>query len=521
LVFANRMDNSLSYAIDSFIYLNAGSRAFSSSPDVRLPTMGATGVAVADLDDTGWKDLVFACGYNGTSYSTDSYVYLGGSDGWPSSPDIELPTQGASDVIVDQLVRPGSGGYMSRAIIPKDPDETGSFHTFRYSATLGASKTAKVQILDATSFEVLAETSLQSGTHEWSLEDAFKVREHPSVVVVVIVDGLDLPGEFSLDDLWMNWTRRVRRPPEVLDFAMSHQELLRTHTATLWVNVTDEFDFPKDLVVEVEHTLNGSDAWSSYLIRPILFRNGLWTSDVMPMVNAALGIYDFRVRVRDTDSENSDYLNVPNALEVLNNLPTTPEIVIEPGRPVTSSHLRVELTTSAFDVENNLLTYHYRWFRDGVHVEDLTEEAVPPTYTSKGENWSVEVRAFDGDDEGSPALAWRVIQNANPAPKDDLPDPEFEEDTVDTDWLDLSSAFIDPDGDPLTWTVGSGLENLTVDIDETTGRVTLTPLPDWNGQEVVTFIASDGELQSTQSVTVNVLPVNDVPIIATVNGQPL
>ena len=521
LVFANRMDNSLSYAVDSFIYLNGGSGAFSSSPDVRLPTMGATGVAVADLDGTGWMDLVFACAFDGGSYSTDSFVYLGGSDGWATGPDIELPTQGSVDVIVEHLIRQGSGGYMSKAIKPDKPLETGSFHTFRYSATLGGSKTAKVQILDATSFEVLSETSLQAGTHEWSLEDAFKVRDHPSVVVVVIVDGLDLPGEFSLDDLWMNWTHRVRRPPEVLNFAMSNQALPRTQTATIWVNVTDEFDLPKDLVVEVEHTLNGSDAWSSYLIRPILFRNGVWIAELTPMVDAALGTYDFRVRVRDTDSEHSDYLKVPNALEVLNNLPTTPEIVIEPGRPVTTSHLRAELTTSAFDVENNLLTYHYRWFRDGAHIEDLTEEVVSPTYTSKEENWSVEVRAFDGDDEGPPAYAWRVIQNANPTPKDDLPDPEFDEDTVDTDWLNLSSAFMDPDGDPLTWTVGIGLNNLTVDIDETTGRVTLTPLPDWNGHEVVTFIASDGELQATQRVTVNVLPVNDVPIIATVNGQPI
>ena len=521
IVFANNLDNTLSYAVDSFIFLNGGSGAFSSSPDVRLPTMGATAVAVANLDKTGWSDLVFACGFDGGSHSTDSFVYLGGSGGWTSSPSIEIPTQGASDVIVDQLVKPGSGGYMSGSITPEDPSETGSFHTFRYSADLGASKTAKVQILDATSFEVLSETSLRAGTHEWSLEDAFKVRDHPSVVVAVIVDGLDLPGEFSLDDLWLNWTHRVRSPPVFLDFAISQQTLLRTHSATLWVNVTDEFDLPKDLVVEVEHALNGSDTWSSYLIRPFLFRNGVWISDVVPMVDAALGAYDFRVRVMDTDSEYSEYLTIPNVLEVLNNLPTAPEVILEPGRPVTTSNLRVELTTSSFDVESNLLTYHYRWFRDGEHVEDLTEEAVPPTYTSKGENWSVEVRAFDGDDESPPAFAWRVIQNANPTPKDDLPDPEFDEDTVDIDWLDLSSAFIDPDGDPLIWTVGSGLQNLSVDIDEITGRVTLTPLPNWNGQEVVTFIASDGELQATQRVTVNVLPVNDVPIIATVNGQPI
>jgi uncharacterized membrane protein len=204
---------------------------------------------------------------------------------------------------------------------------------------------------------------------------------------------------------------------------------------------------------------------------------------------------------------------------VLNNLPTAPEVVIEPARPVATSTLRAEVTTSATDAETTGLTYRYAWFRDGEVVTELSGDSVPSSFLSRGENWSVEVRAFDGDDVGPPARAWRIIENAAPRPRNDLPDPAFDEDTVDTDWLDLGTAFEDPDGDPITWSVAQMPDHLDVAIDQSTGRVTLTPEKDWWGRVNITFVASDGELSGTQRVTVEVLPVNDVPYIATIDGM--
>jgi hypothetical protein len=336
-----------------------------------------------------------------------------------------------------------------------------------------------------------------------------------------VAEGLDQPGEFEVDDLWLNWTKRIRRPPKVLDLQLSSPTVYRVRTVTIWLNVTDEYDPPNDLIVIVKHRLNGTTAWDTYMMRPLSFANGVWTADVKTRADTPLGMYDFRVSVRDSDGETSGFIEFLGILEVLNNLPTAPEVRITPARAVTTSTLRVEVVTAAQDIESSGLTYLYTWYLDGEPVENMTGESVASSYTSKGQNWSVEVRAFDGEDEGLSAWAWRVIQNAAPVPKDPLPDPEIDEDTVDTNWLNLMNAFEDPDGDPIMWTVNPVPQYIEVAIDNTTGQVTLTPNANWNGRENVTFVASDGELKATQTVTVIVQPVNDIPRFVSINGNPI
>jgi hypothetical protein len=521
VVFANALDNTLNRSVDSYVYLNDGTGGFSTSPDARLPTVGAIAVEVADLDGTGRADLIFAGHFDGTTFEVESLVYLGGASGWSGTPDMRLPTVGASDCMATNLFKAGSGGYMSKDIKPEDPNNIGYFNTFKYTAQLGASQTGKIQIIDVDTWEVITETTIQSGSNDWVLGKSVRVKEHPHIKVIVTGEGLDMPGQFELDDLWLNWTRRVRQAPEVLNITLSDTRTFRTNNLDLWVNATDEYSRTEELRVVVEHRLNGTTGWSSYLVSAPAFIKGTWTSRVTPRVDAPVGIYDFRARVMDTDNEYSEYFEALGALEVLNNLPTAPEVSMEPARPVTTSTLSVKMLAASSDIESNVLSYNYSWYRDGVLVEELTGDSVAFTYTSKGENWSLEVSAWDGDDLGPSAVAWRVIQNAAPAPKDDLPDPEFDEDTVDSDWLNLATAFEDPDGDPITWSVDPAPLHFVVGIDEATGQVTLTPEENWNGAEEITFYASDGELRASQKVTVTVLPINDIPKIATVDGAPV
>jgi hypothetical protein len=524
VVFANQRDNTGGYNAPSYVYLNDGSGGFGSVPDRAFPTKGAMAVTVADIDGNGWRDVVFACERDGSTYRVPSMVYLGGASGWGSSPDIELPTEGATDVAVARLVGHGSGGYLSTVITPEDPGNTGAFHTFRYTADLGASISGKLQLVDHETWEVLAETPLVSGTHEWVVEDLIKVKAHPSIRVGVVLSGLETGGAFGLDDLWLNWTDRVERIPEVTGMEVESASVYRAEETVLWIDVKDEYDLTRELQVVVQHRLNGTTgSWETYLLGSMEFDRDMerWMVTVRPRVSALLGVFDFRANVRDKDLMTSPWMEFPGVLEVLNNLPSAPEVRITPSKALTTSTLEAMIETASLDVETPSVTYHYKWYRNGVPVENATDKTLSSFYTSKGQNWSVEVRAFDGEEEGPPSVAWRMIDNTPPQVKGDLPDPEFDEDTTDTNWLDLSLAFEDPDGDALTWSLMEEDENLAVTIDPETGQVTMVPDPDWSGEAILTFLASDGEFNVTQTVTVRVVPVNDVPTFVTIDGRPV
>jgi hypothetical protein len=524
IVFANHQNDAQVLGVDSVVYFNDGSGGFGSITPRRLPTSGATGVTAVDLDGSGWMDLVFSCERDASTYKVPSVVFMGGIMGWSATPDIEIPTEGANDVVAAQLLEFGTGGYMSVPIMLDDPPrETGTVHTLRYSATMGSGITGTLQLVDSVTQETVIRTQLRPGPNELSVEGLFSVREHPSVRAMFVLDGLESGGTFSLDDLWLNWTERVRSPPWVNDMGFSDTSVLRLDSLECWVNVSDGYDLPGDLSIDIQHRLNGTSGWDTFLVGTPTYdeAEAQWKATLDPLVSAPLGVYDFRVTVTDLDGQFSEWWEVANAIEVLNNLPTAPEVHIIPEKALTTSVLQVIIDARAVDVETTGLTYNFTWFKDGMRVEGVTGDTLATFHTSKGQNWSVEVRANDGDDLGPPAFAWVVIENAPPFPKDALPDPELEEDTVDTDWINLMGAFEDPDGDPITWSVVEGHENLTVTIDHTTGVVTIEPDPDWWGTEDVIFRATDGEFTTSQSVTVNVLPVNDIPVFHTVDGQPV
>ncbi|MCK4969336.1 MAG: VCBS repeat-containing protein, partial [Thermoplasmata archaeon] len=301
VVFANKWDNSQDHNINSFVYLNDGAGGFPTTPSATLPTVGAVAVTIADLDGAGRKDLVFACPFDGATHNVSTVAYLGGASMWSASPDIVIPTEGASDVAAAHAIAHGSGGYISNPI-RVDERDVGSFHTFRYDAMMGASVSGKVQLVDGDTWEVLAEADLTSGPQEWSVEGLFKVKAHPSIRVLLTLSGLE-GGSFGIDDLWLNWTERIERPPEVLDFEVSAVQVYRNEVVHLWINVNDEYDLLEDLVVTVQHRLNGTqDSWDTHLVRALELKEGVFEVTIAPKMGAPIGMYDFRVTVLDTDA---------------------------------------------------------------------------------------------------------------------------------------------------------------------------------------------------------------------------
>lgn len=103
VVFPSTHDNS--EAIDLFIYW--GKNGLNPQNRTSLPTEGAKDVAIADLNQDGYPDLVVANRFDGTRTDLNSYVYWGGAQGLDAQSRTELPTQGAESVAVGDLNRDG------------------------------------------------------------------------------------------------------------------------------------------------------------------------------------------------------------------------------------------------------------------------------------------------------------------------------------------------------------------------------------------------------------------------------
>jgi hypothetical protein len=102
LIFASVGDGE-ARAVDSLVYQGGPAGPDPTSEPLRLPTVGAAAVTVADLDGDGHPELIFANRYDGGSvslgsYTVDSYVYWGSAEG-PSPERLStFTTVGAADI---------------------------------------------------------------------------------------------------------------------------------------------------------------------------------------------------------------------------------------------------------------------------------------------------------------------------------------------------------------------------------------------------------------------------------------
>lgn len=96
IAIANSSDG-LSPAVPSFIYWGS-KQGFSALRRSELPTLGAAGLAAADLNRDGYLDLVFANSNSGTTQDVPSYIYWGRKDGF--APYIRSDLQGFGAVSV-------------------------------------------------------------------------------------------------------------------------------------------------------------------------------------------------------------------------------------------------------------------------------------------------------------------------------------------------------------------------------------------------------------------------------------
>jgi hypothetical protein len=80
-----------------------------------------------------------------------------------------------------------------------------------------------------------------------------------------------------------------------------------------------------------------------------------------------------------------------------NHPPTTPEVHIDPAEPFAQDTLTCVIDVESTDVDNDPIAYAYVWLQNGAD-SGITAESVPPQATVDMDEWTCQVRAFDGQD---------------------------------------------------------------------------------------------------------------------------
>ena len=108
VLFANTLMGHPAGNIDTYIYFGDGKGGYSEQRMQRLPTIGGYESCLADLNDDGFTDLVLVGSHEGDNGSSiGSWIFWGARDGLDATRRTELPTRGAIGCAVGDVDRDG------------------------------------------------------------------------------------------------------------------------------------------------------------------------------------------------------------------------------------------------------------------------------------------------------------------------------------------------------------------------------------------------------------------------------
>jgi hypothetical protein len=123
----------------------------------------------------------------------------------------------------------------------------------------------------------------------------------------------------------------------------------------------------------------------------------------------------------------------------------------------------------------------------------------------------VTLSVLDGELSASQLITVTITSDYPPVTVDKIPDVTIFENETLFSVFDLDEYIMDPDGDSLYMSYGYTHLNITIHDNHT---VDFSALGEWTGKETVTFRAEDpiGAILE-QTIIVNVIPVNDPPVL--------
>jgi outer membrane protein assembly factor BamB len=317
-------------------------------------------------------------------------------------------------------------------------------------------------------------------------------------------NGNGIPEGPGVDEYVLSFTTIPFFPPKIGGIAIPKLTEDIPYSTNISSIITDD-DTPKytlNLTEDSEYVeLNG-------FVLDFLYPEGV-TSDLLNLtVNDGL----FTV-----------WKEIPITIEPVNDLP-----VISTIPKITATEditYNIDMKDYIFDVDTPLTELRLYAFSENYATKlgyfDVEGLNINLTYPNGVLSDIINVTVYEGDlSEGQSDVAEIEVEvtpvNDKPVLDEPISEITIKEDDIDTT-ISLLNWFSDIDDDKLNYT-SSGEENVMITIN-TAGDVTIEPTADWNGQENVTFTATDSGLLKENSVLIiKVEGVNDAPVIDSITS---
>ncbi len=168
-----------------------------------------------------------------------------------------------------------------------------------------------------------------------------------------------------------------------------------------------------------------------------------------------------------------------NSVTIKNTPPAISQVKFIPEAFKAGDKLGVEPTGT--DADGDTVTFLYEWTVNG---EPAGNGQYLGSVLKRGMNIAVRITPFDGVDYGEPVMVKKEFVNMPPVIT------QHKECTFNGSLYTYQVKASDPDGDPLTYSMDSAPEGMT--IDSSTGLITWVVPPDFKGAKNFGFTVKDG-----------------------------
>jgi hypothetical protein len=171
---------------------------------------------------------------------------------------------------------------------------------------------------------------------------------------------------------------------------------------------------------------------------------------------------------------------------------------VYPPNPVAGDTVKIDV--KSFDKEGDRVNYTYQWWKNDEELNETSQKLSITGDFKRGDKITVKLVPDDGDRKGAPVEMFVFIANSPPVVK-----PSAETFKFDGKVYSYQARAVDPDGDPLVYSLKSAPAGMT--INQENGMIQWNIPPDYKGKADIAIAIDDGQGgEIMQSFTLEIRP---------------